>query len=179
VIEGIPVPEWAMRAAETGVPYTPSRQELLDAFGYDVMPALKGAPIEDVLRLFGMFGAVNPTIGVTGELEESARIGSAMLRNYDPYDSPGTALILAYQRALTRSSKERLPSDDLDVMHVAYAPYVDRFYADTRARMIANECACGERQHWNRRVNTSNIFTPPDLETLLEDLDQATRYWVL
>lgn len=50
----------------------------------------------------------------------------------NPYASPGFALRLAAERARQLHPKPDKPSDDVDVGHLAFAPYVDLAFVDKR-----------------------------------------------
>lgn len=69
---------------------------------------------------------------------EATRLGidrnkvQTLLSQLDPYQAPGFALQLAVHRARTLHPKPDEPGDQIDVAHIAFAPYVDLAFVDKR-----------------------------------------------
>jgi hypothetical protein len=55
-----------------------------------------------------------------------------LLNLLDPYQAPGFALQLAAERARQLHPKPDQPGDQIDVTHIAFAPYVDLAFVDKR-----------------------------------------------
>jgi hypothetical protein len=91
----------------------------------------------------------------------------------NPYAAPGFALQLAAQRARQLHPKPDEPGDEVDVGHLAFAPYVDLAFVDKRTLgFIVQEAR--DRPHLLAPEFTKNIVRAGTLEQVARAIQSAT-----
>jgi hypothetical protein len=87
----------------------------------------------------------------------------------DPYECPGFALQLAVRRARDAHTKPDEPGDEIDLTHIAFAPYVTLLLADKRTHTFIHQ----EMRRPDGRLDpkfTGNVMRVGSLSQLAEQI---------
>jgi hypothetical protein len=100
--------------------------------------------------------------------------GEQLVLQLNPYQAPGFALQLAARRARQRHPKPDEPSDQIDVAHIAFAPYVDLAFVDRRTLGFITQEA-RDRPHLLASEFTKNIVRAGTLDRVAEAILSQSR----
>jgi hypothetical protein len=144
------------------------RKGLETLYGLQDVVVRGSIPDSDLAGVATFFNVARDQVGgICSRVGMERSNGEQLVLRLDPYHSPGVALQLAAQRARHLHPKPDEPGDQVDVAHLAFAPYVDLAFVDRRTLGFITQEA-RDRPHLLAPEFTKNIVRAGTLDRVAE-----------